>query len=101
MSDDETKLSAHYAGKCGEEKFSTAELIQLTNPDRSMIHGPTLFAMKYRALPCTMRENLQIHAGTYDDVFAMNAFGQLSPQFGRGRRPGDKRKQGGMLHTTR
>jgi len=103
MNSDETKssdVSTNYSGKYAEGHFSTTELIQLTNPDRSMIYGPTLFAMKYRVLPCSMRENLQINSGGYDDIFALNAYGQFSPQLGRVRRPGDKRKQGGMLHAT-
>lgn len=89
-----------YAGSCQHGQFANVDLLQLTNPDRCMIHGPSLFALKYRVLPCTVRENLQISSGSYDDVFAINGLGQFAP-FGRTRRTGDKRKMGGMLHATR
>ena len=65
-----------------------------------MIYGPTLFALKYRVLPCTLSQNLQGTMGDYGDIYAYNLTGQFSA-YGRGRQFCARRKHGGMYHATR
>jgi hypothetical protein len=94
------ELVSNYAGAFGQPGPTITDLIQLTNPDRSLIHGPNLFAMRYRILPCSMHENSSNNAGGYDDIYSMNVGGAFAA-LSRGRRLGGKRKDAGVIHATR
>lgn len=94
------ELVSNYAGACGQPGPTITDLIQLTNPDRTLIHGPNLFALKYRILPCTMHENSSSHGSGYDDIYSMNTVGAFAA-LSRGRRLGGKRKEAGVIHATR
>ena len=95
-----TQLVSNYAGACGQPGPTITDLIQLTNPERTLIHGPNLFALRYRILPCTMHEDSSHNAGGYDNIYSMNAAGAFAA-LSRGRRLCGKRKEAGVIHATR
>jgi len=93
-------LSSNYSGACEHTPPTNADLLKLTDQQRSLIDGPSLFALKYRVLPCTLNQNLHGSIGNYDDAYTFNMAGQFSI-YGRGQQWNAKRKQGGMYHATR
>ena len=97
---DPIDLSSNYSGAFRHASLTNDELLRLTNQDRCMIHGPALFALKYRVLPCSLIQNLQGTMGGYRDIYAYNLTGQFSTH-GRGRQFCARRKYGGMYHATR
>ena len=74
-------------------------IITLHN-DQNLIHGPTLFGLKYRVIPCMMSEDAGSGTGGYNDVFVSGMNGVIS-NVNRGPRWCEKRRQGGMYHSTR
>jgi hypothetical protein len=44
-------LSSNYSGACEQVPLTNENLLELTNADRFMLDGQTLFALKYRVLP--------------------------------------------------
>jgi len=93
-------LSPNYSGTFEHATPTNGDLLRLTDPERTVIHAPALFALKYRVLPCTMTGNSEGSTGDYNDIFMYNLAGQFS-NLNRGRRWCGKRKQGGMYHATR
>ncbi|CAF3544077.1 unnamed protein product [Rotaria socialis] len=92
-------LSSNYSGACDHTPLTNEGILKLTDQQSIVIYGPTLFALKYRVLPCTV--NPKIHRSTdYVDVSTFNSIGQ-GVSFARGRQWSSKRKQGGMYHATR
>ena len=96
-SDDQNKIvvSPSYSGGSAHSPLSNDHIIQLTSPDRSFINGQSLFALKYRVLPCQLRENNAMTPTGIDDYIVGGM-----PQV-RGRRWIGKRKPSGMFHATR
>lgn len=47
-------LSSNYSGAWTHVPPTNEDLLMLTDQRRDVIYGPTLFALKYRAVPCTM-----------------------------------------------
>jgi hypothetical protein len=47
-------LSSNYSGACEQVPLTNENLLELTNADRFMLDGQTLFALKYRVLPCKL-----------------------------------------------
>lgn len=92
--------SSNYAGACGCNSLTNEDLLKLTDEDKDMIYGPTLFALKYRVVPCIATENSHAGLDDHDDVFTYNSFGQFST-CNRGQRWSGKRRQGGVYHATR
>ncbi|CAF3366089.1 unnamed protein product [Rotaria socialis] len=91
-------LSSNYSGACDHTPLTNEGILKLTDQQSIVIYGPTLFALKYRVLPCTV--NPKIHRSTdYVDVSTFNSIGQ-GVSFARGRQWSSKRKQGGMYHAT-
>jgi hypothetical protein len=93
-------LSSNYSGTCAHTPLSNEDLLKLTSQMGDPIYGPTLFALKYRVVPCTVRRNLNTGPGSYDDAYTFTMSGQFLPS-GRGRHWSTARKQGGMYHATR
>ncbi len=93
-------LSSNYSGACTHVPPTNEDLLMLTDKRRDAIYGPTLFALKYRAVCCTMSGTALSSSGGYDDVYTYNLTGQFS-SFRRGRQWGGERRQGGMYHATR
>ncbi len=93
-------LSSNYSGACEHTPATNADLLKLTSQTGEMIYGPTLFALKYRVLPCTVKRSVQNASGAYDDAYIFNMMGQFLAS-GRGRQWCPTRKQGGMYHATR
>jgi hypothetical protein len=74
-------MPSYYAGEYssfGHVQPTNEDLLTLTDSDKTMIHGPTLFALKYRVLPCTMERC------SFDEI-----------------ERGGKQKQEGIYHATR
>jgi hypothetical protein len=46
------KIPMNYSGFCENTLFTNEDLLKLTDPEKDAIHGPSLFALKYRLLPC-------------------------------------------------
>ncbi|CAF1665687.1 unnamed protein product [Rotaria sp. Silwood1] len=92
-------LSANYSGGCGNESFTNGDLLKLTDQQACIIYGPTLFALKYRVLPCTVTQSSSGSQSIYDDIYTYNLAGQFSA-YSRGQLWSGKRKQGGMYHGT-
>jgi len=92
--------SSNYSGFCGDAPLSNGDLLKLMDEYGNVIYGPTLFALKYRVLPCRVNENLHATLGDYDDVYNFDMFGQLLTD-DRGQQGCGKGKQGGMYHATR
>ncbi len=90
-------LSSNYSGTCEHTPLSNEDLLRLTSQAGDTIYGPTLFALKYRVIPCTVRQSSN---GEHADVFTFNMSGQFLPS-SRGRHWSSKRKQGGVYHATR
>ena len=95
-----TGLTPNAAAACEQTGLTNTDLLQMTHPERTMIHGSTLFALKYRVLPCILHEISSRSAGGYDDIYSMNMTGAFAA-LSRGHRWCGKRKQGGMIHATR
>jgi hypothetical protein len=93
-------LSSNYSGVCEHVQLSNEDLMRLTDQNKEMIYGPTLFAIKYRVLPCKVQQSSHNILGGDDDVYTFNLTGQFFAA-GRGRQWNSKRKQGGMYHATR
>jgi hypothetical protein len=93
-------LSSNYSGTSEHVALTNEDLLKLTDQQGSVIYGPTLFALKYRVLPCTVNRSLNATLGEYDDAFILSMTGQFSG-YGRGRQWNARRKQGGMYHATR
>jgi hypothetical protein len=49
-----TMISSNYAGICEHEPLTNTNILRITKPAKDTIDGPTLFALKYRMLPCTL-----------------------------------------------
>lgn len=49
-----TAASASYSGVCEHAPLTNEDILQITKTAKSIINGPTLFALKYRMLPCTL-----------------------------------------------
>ena len=92
-------LTTNYSGRCEHTPFTNEDLLKITSQMGDTIYGPTLFAMKYRVVPCTVRRN--INSGVnHDDAFTVTLSGQFYPS-GRGRHWNSSKKQGGIYHATR
>ena len=93
-------LSSNYSGACERSALTNEDLLRLTSQMGDPIYGPTLFALKYRVIPCTVRRSFLNASGGYDDAYTVNMSGHfLRSQ--RGRHWNATRKQGGMYHATR
>jgi hypothetical protein len=75
------KIPLNYSGAHEGILFTNDDLLKSTSQERGVIYGPSLFALKYRILPCTATEKSQA--------------------FNRGQKWPGKRKQGGMYRATR
>ncbi len=93
-------LSTNYSGACAHGLLSNDDLMKLTNPRNYGIHAPTLFALKYRAMPCTLNGNPIFSTNEYDDIYAYNLTGQFT-SVRQGQRSGGKERRGGWYHATR
>ncbi len=49
-------VTSNYSGACGHVPPSNEDLLKITNPKGCIIHGSTLFALKYRMLPCILKQ---------------------------------------------
>ncbi|CAF3723721.1 unnamed protein product [Rotaria sordida] len=92
-------LSSNYSGAYDQKPLTNEDIVQLTDQQRSIIYGPTLFAMKYRVLPCAVNQSIHSASGHYNDASTFNSIGQFLACT-RGRKWSSKRKQGGMYHAT-
>jgi hypothetical protein len=84
-------LSSNYSGACEHGSLTNEELLVLSNPDRTMIHGPTIFALKYRVLPCTSDRNSDMILSDFNDIHMFSEEMERS----------SKQKQEGIYHATR
>jgi hypothetical protein len=92
-------LASNYSGACEHVPLSNEVILNFTDQQRMMIYGPTLFALKYRILPCTLKGSLQAALGDDDaNTFDLNNLFSIG---GRERQRCAKRKQEGMYHATR
>ncbi|CAF3664255.1 unnamed protein product [Rotaria sp. Silwood1] len=94
-----TILSSNYSGAYDHKPLTSEEIFQLTNQQQNIIYGPTLFALKYRVLPCTVNPSIHYVGSNYNDASTSNSLGQLLSST-RGRQWSSKSKQGGMYHST-
>ncbi|CAF3189330.1 unnamed protein product [Rotaria sp. Silwood2] len=92
-------LSSNYSGTYDHKPLTNEEIFKLTGQQQNIIYGPTLFALKYRVLPCTVNQNIHYAASNYDDASTFNSLGQFL-SCTRGRQWSSKRKQGGTYHAT-
>lgn len=93
------KLVSNYSGGCDHAAFSNEDILKITSQMGDPIYGPTLFALKYRVLPCTLRRN--VHTGMDEnDPFTLNVTGQFY-RSGRMRHINSSKKQVGIYHATR
>jgi hypothetical protein len=95
-----TVLTAMYSGGVENTPLSNQDILQVTGPEFSTIHGPTLFALKYRVVPCTMMEDTGSDPANYNDIFIHGMNGVFS-NVNRGRRWCGTKKHGGIFHATR
>ena len=93
-------IPPNYSGALGQKLLTNEDLLKLTNQERIMIHGLTLFALKYRILPCTVNQKLYATLGEHDNAFTFNSISQFLA-LGRGSQCCSKRKQEGVYHSTR
>ncbi|CAF1187591.1 unnamed protein product [Adineta steineri] len=101
MNNEETNLvhlCPKYSGGCEYTPLTNDDLLKLTDQQGQLIYGPSLFALQYRVLPCTMTES-QGNSNEYGDTYTYNMYGRFAA-LNRGRRWNGKRKKGGMYHTT-
>lgn len=96
---DPINLSTNYSGACEHIPLSNENILKLTDAQTETIHGTTLFALKYRVLPCTVTQNSLSGLGD-DNAFTFTLGGHFSA-YNRGRQWSGKSKQGGMYHATR
>jgi hypothetical protein len=47
-------ISSNYAGICEHEPLTNENILQITKAAKDAIDGSTLFALKYRMLPCKL-----------------------------------------------
>ncbi|CAF3826513.1 unnamed protein product [Rotaria sp. Silwood1] len=94
-----TILSSNYSGAYDHKPLTSEEIFQLTNQQQNIIYGPTLFALKYRVLPCTVNPSIHYVGSNYNDASTSNSLGQLLSST-RGRQWSSRSKQGGMYHST-
>ncbi|CAF2149755.1 unnamed protein product [Rotaria magnacalcarata] len=92
-------LPANYSGACKAESLTNESLLKFANPQSYFIHGPSLFALNYRVLPCTATESVQESPGDHNEIYTYNMFGQFA-SCARGQQWSGKQKQGGMYHAT-
>ncbi|CAF1222881.1 unnamed protein product, partial [Didymodactylos carnosus] len=84
---------------CVHGQLTNDDLLKLVSPQCSTINGPTLFALKYRVVPCTTIGNANNIGGGYNDAYSFTSAGHFR-NISRGRRWGGKHQQGGMFHAT-
>jgi hypothetical protein len=59
-------VASNYSGACEHAPPSNKDLLQITNPERCcLVDGPSLFALRYRMLPCILTRGL--HSTLKDD----------------------------------
>ena len=93
------KLVSNYSGGCDHAAFSNEDILKITSQMGDIIYGPSLFALKYRVVPCTLRRNL--HTGMDDnDPFSISLTGQFF-RSGRIRHANSSKKQMGIYHAKR
>ncbi|CAF4802356.1 unnamed protein product [Rotaria sp. Silwood1] len=95
-------LSSHYSGACDHQPLINEDILKLSGQQRNIIYGPTLFALKYRVLPCTVNQN--IHSALRDDdddddAWTINSICPFVTCM-QEQQWSSKRKQGGMYHAT-
>jgi hypothetical protein len=100
IDDTAVSLCSNYSGAFEHTSPTNQDLLRLTDQQGVIIYGPSLFALKYRVLPCTVNQSSQLSSTDYDNIFNFNMLGQFSA-LNRGRRWCGKRRQGGMYHATR
>lgn len=93
------KLVSNYSGGCEHSAFTNEDIFKITSQMGDTIYGPTLFALKYRVVPCTLRRNTQ-HGGNENDPFTVSLTGQFH-RSGRFRSPHLSKNQAGIYHATR
>ncbi|CAF1184002.1 unnamed protein product [Rotaria sordida] len=74
-------LSANYSGGCRNESPTNGDLLKLTDQQGYVIYGPTLFALNYRVLPCTVTQSSHGSSDDYGDIYTYIQFsgGSISP----------------------
>jgi len=96
----EIALSSNYSGGCQITPLDNDALLKITDTQTVSIHGPSLFALKYRVIPCIVNRNSYPTTGTTDNAYFHNSSGAIA-NLNRGRKWCSKRQQGGMYHSTR
>ncbi|UJR20060.1 hypothetical protein I4U23_023194 [Adineta vaga] len=87
-------LSTKYSGALENQPFTNDQILELTDQQRCFIYGPTQFGLKYRVLPCTMREK-----SDSNNMF-MSGYNSFHPNVYRDRSLSKKSKPPGIYHAT-
>lgn len=93
-------LSENYSGACNNKPFTNEDIFNLTDQQGYLIYGPTLFALKYRVIPCKLYELTEKPVDLYSDAVTYGLNGAFK-LYSRGAQWSSKRKQGGMYHVSR
>ncbi|CAF4340778.1 unnamed protein product, partial [Adineta steineri] len=87
-------VSSNYSGVSQHVPFSNEDLIKITTQeDINLLHGPTLFSLKYRMLPCRMNRK------SYDN-YKYSYLHTISSPLDDEQTSTTQGKKAGIYHTT-
>jgi hypothetical protein len=84
-------VSSNYSSASGQVPLSNEDLLKITNPEGSIIDGSTLFALKYRMLPCILKRKPHKTLGNCNNI----------RNFSQGEQRSEQHKKPGKYHATR